>query len=408
MDANRDIEKWKWLSYLQSLFALETFIAPVLVIFYTQYAGFTFAQYAMLMSCIFVLSWAFQLPTGAIADKYGAKRALIAGNLIYISAMLSLVVFGTRTPMLLTATMFSLGGALSTGAFQSMMFSVFASANREREFNAVCARSNGFALLGGAAGAALGGWFASVSLALPMIVDIVVLSVTTIALGILINAPTAEPNVRQVSLNAIALDACKAAFESPKLFVSILVSAVAFAGVRTGFNLYQPLLMSAGLSLRELGLVFGAFSLLSAVFAYAYSKVSSRVDGPVVLVVIALIFAASAAVLTEFMAVPGIICAILCHQLVRAVYPSLSAYMINMNIAAGSKSRTTILSLAALLRSMTAALFSYGLAQASGFTSDKAMFGVVSLVSAVLILALGLWSVYAARSKDSAPASSGG
>ncbi|HEY1212643.1 MAG TPA: MFS transporter, partial [Bryobacteraceae bacterium] len=264
MDANRSLTRWKWLCYLQSLFALETFIAPVLVIFYTQYAGFSFSQYAVLMSYIFLLSWAFQLPTGALADKYGKKRALIFGNVIYVLAMLSLVVLGSRMPIFATAALFSLGGALSTGAFQAMMFSAFAAAGQEHEFNVVNARGNSLALFGGAVGAALGGLLANVSLALPMIVDIVVLSLTTIVLSIAIKSMPEKRTVRPVSLNLIALDAVRAAFGSRRLLASILVSAIAFAGVRTGFNLYQPLLASSGLDLSQLGVVVGGFSLFSA------------------------------------------------------------------------------------------------------------------------------------------------
>lgn len=407
MSADKNLAKWKWLCYMQSLFALETFIAPVLVIFYTQYAGFSFSQYAILMSYIFIFSWVFQIPTGAIADKYGRKRALIFGNVIYILAMLSLVVLGNRTPVVLTSALFSFGSCLSTGAFQAMMYSAYAEEDRVADFNSVNARGNSLALLGGAGGAALGGVLAGVSLALPMVVDIAVLSLTTVLLSISVRPTQVIQNVRQVSIQTIAIDAIRAAFRSKKLFSSILVSAVAFACVRTDFNLYQPLLTSSGIHVSQLGIIFAGFSLFSAGVAYAYSKVRREIlDGPLILILIALAFILSAIFLANAPTKLAIIFAICCHQFARAVYPSFSAYMININISDDNASRTTILSLAALLRSLIAAVFSYGMALAAERFSDKCMFNVISLVSAVLILTFGVWSLYATQSKKPYPTSS--
>ncbi|MFM0491055.1 MFS transporter [Paraburkholderia graminis] len=407
MSDDKNLIRWKWLCYMQSLFALETFIAPVLVIFYTQYAGFSFSQYAILMSYIFLFSWAFQIPTGAIADKYGRKRALIFGNILYVIAMLSLVVFGSRTPIVVTSALFSFGSCLSTGAFQAMMYSAYAKEERVEDFNSVNARGNSLALLGGAGGAALGGILAGVSLALPMIVDIAVLSLTTVLLTIFVKQPQNAQNARQVSVQTIAVDAIRAAFASKKLFSSILVSAVAFACVRTGFNVYQPLLTNSGVHVSQLGLIFAGFSLFSAGVAYAYSKVPREIlDGPLMLILIALAFILSSIFLANTSTTLAIICAICCHQFARAVYPSLSAYMININISDDSTSRTTILSLAALLRSLLAAVFSGGMALAAESFSDRIMFNVVSLVSAVLVLTFGFWSVYATQSKKPCPTSS--
>lgn len=406
MRTDKNLDRWKWLCYMQSLFSLETFIAPVLVIFYTQYAGFSFSHYAVLMSYIFIFSWAFQIPTGAIADKYGRKSALIAGNIIYVFAMISLVVFGSRTPIVLTSALFSFGTCLSTGAFQAMMYSAYAEENKVEDFNSVTARGNSLALLGGAGGAAFGGVLAGVSLALPMIVDIAVLSFTTILLTIFVKPAQDTENVRKVSIQTIATDGIRAAFASKKLFASILVSAVAFACVRTGFNLYQPLLTTSGVKVPQLGIIFAGFSLISAGVAYAYSKVPRELlDGPLMLIVIALAFVVSSIFLADTGTTLTIICAICCHQFVRAVYPSLSAYMININISNDTTSRTTILSLAALLRSLLAAVFSYGMAFAAEHFSNRIMFNVISLVSAALILTFGFWSVYAIQSKKPGPTS---
>jgi MFS family permease len=408
MNSNKNLTRWKWLCYLQSLFGLETFIAPVLIIFYTGYAGFSFSQYAILMSYTFIFSWAFQLPTGVIADKFGKKQALIFGNIIYVFAMTSLVVYGNAIPIILTSALFSFGSALSTGAFQAMMYSTYAAEGKVGEFNAVNARGNSLALLGGAIGAALGGILATMSLALPMIIDIIVLCLITVILFIWLEPPLDERVVQKITIRIITLDAINAALKSTKLFTSIFVTAMAFAGVRTGFNLYQPLLTNTGLPLSQLGGIFGGFSLFSAGIAYAYSKVGGKIlDGPIVLILIVLAFVVSTIFIVSEPTVVGIICAILCHQIVRAVYPPFSAYLININIAPNSASRTTILSLAALLRSISAAAFSYGLAIAATRFSDRYMFGAINLVSAASVLAFGLWSLHAGRSKKSIAASSG-
>jgi hypothetical protein len=121
-----------------------------------------------------------------------------------------------------------------------------------------------------------------------------------------------------------------------------------------------------------------------------------------------IVFIASAIVADKFPSTAGIIAAIACHQIARAIYPSLSAYMMNVNIATNSSaSRTTILSLAALLRSLTAALFSYGMALASGDFRDTIIFGAVSLTSAGFILAFGLRSINESRERNPTPPPTG-
>lgn len=118
--SNITLKRWRTLCYIQAVLSLEAFLAPVLIMFYTSYAGFTFEQYSAIIALIFVFLWMLEIPAGALADKYGRKRALIAGNGVYLSAMICLVMQSHSVPGWLIALLFAFGGSLSSSTFQSM------------------------------------------------------------------------------------------------------------------------------------------------------------------------------------------------------------------------------------------------------------------------------------------------
>ncbi|MBU9559030.1 MFS transporter, partial [Burkholderia multivorans] len=109
-----ELKRWRLLCYLQACLALEAFSAPVLVFFYTSYAGFTFAEYSSIISLIFVFLWVLEIPTGAFADRYGRKLALVTGNVVYFFAMYCLLRYGHQVAPWQIAFLFACGGGSSS------------------------------------------------------------------------------------------------------------------------------------------------------------------------------------------------------------------------------------------------------------------------------------------------------
>ncbi|QTD89946.1 MFS transporter [Burkholderia anthina] len=384
-----ELIRWRRLCYLQACLALEAFSAPILVLFYTSYAGFTFAEYSAVISLIFVFLWALEIPTGAFADRYGRKRALVAGNVVYIVAMFCLIHFGRGLSPWVIAFLFACGGALSNGAFQSMMFDAFAAKGRDADFHTVNARATSLAMLSGGAASAMGGWFASRSLALPMYVDMGILAILTVSFMVWVREPIREHPPQRPGIVDIAREGAAVCISCRPLLVAILLAAVTFACLRAGFNFYQPLLQAGRVNVEKIGWIFAAMYAFSAATAYAFSHVrKSTLLSRAPSTVLILMFAAAAflvAISGALASLGWVLLAIACHQIVRGMYPSYTAYLINRSLPAGALNRTTILSAASLVRAVCTALFVW----TSGMVADRMgfveAFVALSAFAAILV-----------------------
>lgn len=390
-----ELKRWRRLCYLQACLALEAFSAPVLVFFYTSYAGFTFAQYSSIISLIFVFLWLLEIPTGVFADRHGRKFALVTGNVVYLAAMFCLVSYGHRVSPWLIAFLFASGGALSNGAFQAMMFDAFAACGRDADFHTVNARATSVSLLCGGAASVVGGWLASRSLAFPMYLDMGVLAALTLSFTLWIREPVYEHRSRRPGLVEIARDGIAICVSSRALLGAILVAAVTFACLRAGFNFYQPLLQEGGADVETIGWIFAAMYGFSAATAYTFSHIrKSALLSRVPSTVLILLFAAAACVVAApnaFASLEWVLFSIACHQTVRGMYPSYTAYLINRCLPAGTINRTTILSAASLVRAVCTAGFLWGSGMIAQRIGSASAFVMLSASAAVLI---GLISLF--------------
>lgn len=387
-----NIRKWKQLCYVQSFFGLETFTAPILVLFYTRYAGFTFADYSSLMSLICIFLWIFEIPTGAFADRFGRKLSLIVGNCIYLSAMICLLCFKNEISVFLLAFLFALGGSLGSGPFYSLMYQAFAAYGQQATYHTIVARGTSVALFGAAIAAAVGGALAEYALSLPMLVDIAILALVTLFL--LWRLPGIVPlfdsgdgkKLLTERFSQILKSGLNEVVSSKTMMIIIFLSAIIFACLRSGFNLYQPMLSNNGVPAYEIGLLFAAFLMFSSGVAYLFSYASKKLimsKSPVLFSACLIIISA------VFAYLPGVLwiaIAILCHQIVRGVSPSYFSLLLNREITHTSQSRTTVLSVASLISAIFSALFMYVIgAVAEGIGFSQA-FTWLSIASALLLI----------------------
>lgn len=394
------LQRWRTLCYLQAILALEAFSAPILVIFYTSYAGFTFTQYSSIISLIFIFLWGLEVPAGAFADKYGRKLALVTGNLIYLAAMICLVGLGYLAPWWLIALLFACGSSLSSGAFQSMMFDVYAARGKDADFHTINARATSLSLLSAGIASICGGWLAARSLAFPMYADIGALTLLTLIFIVLLREPQhvcKGVSFQRSTLMAIVRTGVLGSLANKTLLTVILIAAVVFSCLRAGFNFYQPLLQTAGADVEALGWLFALFFCFSSFVAYVFSYIPKHaLSSKLPCIVFILLFVAS----SIFLALPGassslglVLLAIACHQIGRGMYPSYSTYLINRNIPSGSINRTTILSIASFVRALFSALliwYASWLADSIGFSGAYVLLSGTSAFLIIVILFFGV------------------
>src|SRR5437588_4640152 len=106
---------------------------PVLVKFF-QARGLDFTQIALLNSVYALTAILFEVPTGALADRFGRCRAMLLGALLM--ALGCVVDFGGHGfwSFALGEGLLALGMTLSSGADSAYLFDLLRSAGREHEY----------------------------------------------------------------------------------------------------------------------------------------------------------------------------------------------------------------------------------------------------------------------------------
>ncbi|MDM8354845.1 MFS transporter [Pandoraea communis] len=393
-----ELRRWRILALTQAALGPEIFSMAVLVLFFLRYAGFSFAEFSTFTAALFVLNWILEVPAGALADRFGRKRCLILGNLIYCAAMLLLIAASSRVSLILIALMYAVGGSLASGTFQAMMYEAFASRDAIPGFHAVVARSTGLSLWSAAAAAAIGGWLAGFSLVLPLIVDVIVLAGLTLFLlwGVPAQIPRASFTGDRQTVSKLLGTALRAASISRTWCLLALGCAITFACVRASFNTYQPLMLDAGIPVEYFGVTFSALIVLGGIAANLFSSTSKHwLDRGVIDFAIAGLFAAALAPSIWHSASPiFLLIGIAAHQLIRGIFPSYYSYRLNREIPEDLPARTTMLSLANLVRALLTALAVYAvgaLTQAYDFSSAYRWINAAALCALTLLIITTRW-----------------
>ncbi len=97
------------------------FISPVIVFFFNQ-RGLELSQILLLESIQVMVAISLEIPAGVIADKYGKKRALIAGPLAYICAYAIMMNAGSFTEFALSFALFGMGLAFLSGTMETLIY----------------------------------------------------------------------------------------------------------------------------------------------------------------------------------------------------------------------------------------------------------------------------------------------
>jgi MFS family permease len=129
---------------------------PVLVLFF-QARGLDFTQIALLNSVYALTAILCEVPTGALADKYGRRFAMIVGALFM--AVGSLVNWRGHDfwTFAVGEGFLALGMTLTSGADSAYLFDLLRVAGREHEYRRREGTATAFKLVGAAAALVAGG-----------------------------------------------------------------------------------------------------------------------------------------------------------------------------------------------------------------------------------------------------------
>jgi len=324
---------------------------PVWVVFLTLGQGFSLAQVTAADGLYFLAVMFLEVPTGAVADRWGRSRSMGLGALCLAAA---LVVFAYTTSfpiMLLSFGIWAIASALMSGADLALLYDTLKALGRESEYERHAGRGEALVWAGAATATLLGGPIAALTSIQFTIWLGVIVTLAAAALTILMVEPprgsTSAITVRYLDTLQTGL---RFAWNDAALRWLVIVGGILGASLGAAMYLVQPLLLDRGV---EVGVLFSTLQvpqlLMGAVGALLVASILRKLGE---FTVIACIVAcgllaygglASIPTLAAFAFIP------LVAMLESAIIPLTTGYV---NRRAPSEQRATILSLESLSRGL--------------------------------------------------------
>ncbi len=369
---------------------------PVWIVFLIYEQGFTLTQITFAEGLYLVGVVLLEVPTGAVADRWGRSKSLALGAFTLAGAVLVFAFATNFTILLVSFFMWSLATTLMSGADLALLFETLKASGEEEKYERIAGRGIAFTWGGVGIATLLGGPVAEIiSTEATIYIGAATCVVTGLVALLMWDAPhTAPGDAVNTRYFATIGRSFKETWQNTTIRPVVLLTGTVIAGMESTHYLVQPYLIDRGI---EIG---GLFSLMQVpIFlaglsgAFFAARVKSASAGARLLILLpsigmlACATLAGAPGLTGYLALPVLV------ALVSTIDPVATGIV---NRAAPSDRRATILSISGMMRSLVMAV----MAPVIGFLADGySLSTAFAACGAVVVVALVLFGapVFARR-----------
>lgn len=346
--------------------------------------GFSLTQYGMLDSLWYVGTLLFEVPTGALTDRYGKRISLLLSVLCQSFAFFLMASGRSFLMMCVSFAMWGLASSFETGTYSAFLYDSLKQVNREQEYGKVIGRTTTWMILASALGGVIAGQLGKVSLALPIVATAWV-ALFLCPLILFLEEP-AVAVVREPSYGLHIRHSIGFVSARPLVALLLLYSAVIGAVMWALRIFYQPLLHFYHVPVQVIGLFYFSLKLLSAAGAHVSDSVHNRL-GALTIYLIPLFLVAAILVMGSFVTpwVLGLICV---PFFIEGLYQPILNALVNKNVPSGK--RATIISLGSVISCVISTVVNTPLGWIGDTASLQMAFQVIAVgtvVSMALILA---------------------
>lgn len=357
---------------------------PVWIVFLTEEGGFSLTQVTGAEGLFLVGVLLLEVPTGAVADKWGRSRSLGLGAL-FLGVSVLIFAFTTTFTVLLTSFMlWSVASTLMSGADNALLFDTLKAAGQQGSYERVAGRGHALNWMGVGVATFLGGPVAALTDIRFTILFGAGTCLLTALVAFLMWEPAHErgpeeedaPPERYVRSIATAFGEVGRNREVRNV---ILLTGTAFACMEGLMYLVQPYLVNRGI---EVGVLFSMLQVPTFLIGIGGGLLASRVQGQARKLMILLPAIAAGAYLSLALApgLTGYAAFPLMYGLASLLMPLATGHI---NRQVDSKRRATVLSIHAMAGSLMLA----GLAPALGFATDEWGLATAFAVGAIATVA---------------------
>ena len=340
---------------------------PVWIVFLTIDRGFSLTQVTSAEGLFLIGVLILEVPTGAIADRYGRSKSMALGAFVLGLSVLVFAFTTSFTILLVSFLMWSVASALMSGADMALLFDTLKAAGRDSEYERLAGRGSALSWAGVGIATFLGGPVAAIFDTRVTIFVGAATCLLTAAVALAIWEPPhlREEAQKQTRYWASIGAAFSEAWRAVDVRILIVLAGTAFAALEAVHYLVQPYLIDRDI---EVGIVFSSLQVPMLLAGLGGALAANRIAawlgasrafviGPVLggLCYVALSFSPG---LAAYAALPLMMAVSSCLEPIATGY-------INRRI--GSERRATVLSITSMFRSFILA----GLAPGLGYATDQ-------------------------------------
>lgn len=375
------------IAYLLSFLWRSWFWLGIWIFYYlkfTDYAGIGFLEAVMITTATIG-----EIPTGAIADMVGKKKAVVVAFVISGMGNLAMAFAPSYEVLLLSIITMTLGGCFYSGSLEALVYDGLKQEHKEGVFDKVVSRMNTMQNLGMAISGAVGGYLYTINNSLPFIMVAVFYALGAIAAMWLVEpAIDTEKYSWQafVSQNRAGFAQLFNKVEVKKVVIALLIPS-AFM-VATENVLSDATAVELGLNSVQLGIYASVLFMVGVVFSENTERILKLFRSKILYLVLTVIYLLTLILMPAAGLIVGI-SLLFIRYAVQTVYDNFTSVRLNSVIE--SRYRATTLSTYSLIRNIPYVIFATGIGMMMNLLTAKTFslyFGV--LLTAVLLFYAGI------------------
>ncbi len=262
-----------WKSYVYRFLMNFQLWWPIWVVYLQRSRGLSLTQITLLDTPFFLLIVLAEVPTGAIADRFGRRVSLMLGSALFAVAVFIFGIADNYAVILLSYTAWGLGLTFQSGADTAILYDSLKLAGREDDFQRINSRLWALTSLAVLIAILIGAPIAAAtSLSFPILLSAGI-ALAAVPVAFSMHEPKVQHEEHQEAYPVMVFHGIRDAWRQAPLRYIILFSGVLFAATFTPLVFMQPYLSEHGVDTGNLGLwqapVRGA-GIVAALLAYQF------------------------------------------------------------------------------------------------------------------------------------------
>jgi MFS family permease len=365
---------------------------PIWVIF-LQEKGLSLTQIGLLEAVAWVITAAAEVPTGALADRWGRKTSLAIGSLVYSVSMFLILAEAMSPAFLLGYALWNSSFAFVSGADQALLYDTLKADGRESEAAKQSGRSAAIQMGSQGLAALAGAALATIDITLCFTLCGIAALLSTGLILTVKEPPHHEEGEEELGYWQNLRTGVAIAARRPIVRTLLLLSATFFiVPLIVYYFLLQPYALEVGLPVAALGLVVVGIQAATVAASWLAHRTEGRFAILTVVGTGGVLITAACVVLAVRPSIPTIGLMLIVALMPALIGPLLLA---RINDLIPSAQRATILSLSALLGELGTAAAVPVLMAAADVLDPAAAIGIAAGIFAVAFVPL--WFIWRAQ-----------